>query len=164
MKTEVNINGQKVEITLTEDQIKQLQSATDKPKRWRAERRNVYWMIDDMGDADDRVDVGNKYDDFRYKTRNYFKTKEEAQAHLEKINLIAEIRDRIEELNDGWTPDWNNGNEDKHSIYYGQPEREFFTDVQWRSQCLENWKYLKSEEDTETLIKEFGDKLKVLFE
>jgi hypothetical protein len=58
------------------------------PKRWRAEYNGKYFVIGNDGmifeDRDKRYDTDNR----RYVLGNYFKTKEEAQAKLEKIKQI----------------------------------------------------------------------------
>src|ERR1043166_7587554 len=47
-----------------------------------------------------------------------FNTHENAVKQAQRDLLIQEIRVMAAELNDGWVPDWNNGYELKHIVYY----------------------------------------------
>lgn len=85
-------------------------------KRWRAEEEKEYFYIEESGYINGVMEFFDKVDDFNYKTRNYFKTEEEAQKHLDKINTYYELMDLAEELNNGEKIDWNNTNQAKYSI------------------------------------------------
>lgn len=87
-------------------------------KRWRAEEEKEYFYIEESGYINGVMEFFDKVDDFNYKTRNYFKTEEEAQKHLDKINTYYELMDLAEELNNGEKIDWNNTNQAKYSISF----------------------------------------------
>lgn len=87
-------------------------------KRWRAEEEKEYFYIEESGYINGVMEFFDKVDDFNYKTRNYFKTEEEAQKHLDKINTYYELMDLTEELNNGEKIDWNNTNQAKYSISF----------------------------------------------
>lgn len=85
-------------------------------KRWRANSKNKYYFINDYEEID-FIDERNCIDDdYRYKTRNYFKTKQEAQELLEKINTYWELADLAEELNEGKEINWENEGQYKYYI------------------------------------------------
>ena len=86
-------------------------------KRWRAKIIEDYYYIDSFGHIYKEIEENEKRDDFRYKTRNYFKTKEQAQEHLDNINTYYDLMDLAEELNNGERIDWNNERQ-KYYIYY----------------------------------------------
>ena len=55
------------------------------PKRWRAEDGGRYWFVDNMGDVLPSKEDSCYYDDFRYKTGNYFASEAEAQQYREQL-------------------------------------------------------------------------------
>lgn len=88
-------------------------------KRWRGEINDNYYCIDEnSGDVIKAYEDNYFVDNFRYKIRNYFRTKEEAQKHLDKINTYYELMDLAEELNNGEEIDWKNDNQEKYLICY----------------------------------------------
>lgn len=164
MKTQVTINGKTIQIELTEEQINQIKKEVNPNKRWRAKDLGLYYYVTSGGQTSESRELYMEVDDFHYNQRNYFKTQQEAQQHLDKLNLIAKIRNRIEELNGNWKPDWEDIDQNKYYIFY-DVVCEFFEFSSINSyRNLEYWKYIKSKEAAQHLINEFGDKLKVLFE
>lgn len=78
-----------------------------KCKRLRAENHSIYYFINDYGNISFKTENHINIDDFRYKTRNYFKTREEAQEHLDNINTYYDLMNLAEELNNGRKINWN---------------------------------------------------------
>ena len=99
------------------EEIKRLENLK-KSKRWRAELKRIYYYINNGGELDFCWELGCEIDNFRYKTRNYFETKEEAEKYLEKIEIYYELMDIAEELNGEEEIDWENGEQEKFSIRY----------------------------------------------
>lgn len=61
------------------------------PKRWRAKEGEQYWFISGWYlDVFETTDCYEIFDKRQYEFGNYFKTKEEAQAKLEKIKQILQ--------------------------------------------------------------------------
>lgn len=89
-----------------------------KNKRWRANKYETYYYISDQGCTYGGLEANYNIDTFRYKIRNYFKTEEEAQEHLDNINTYYELKDLANELNDGEEIDWNDLNQIKYLISY----------------------------------------------
>lgn len=87
-------------------------------KRWRAEQRQSYYFVDEDGDINSVYDQDDITDRYNFKTRNYFKTEEEAQRHLDNINTYYELIDLAEELNAGKKIDWDNFNQNKYAISF----------------------------------------------
>lgn len=87
-------------------------------KRWRAKRNGTYYLIYDNLDVDDSLESSDSYDDKRYKYRNYFQTREQAEKVAERIKLYMELKDLAEELNGDEEIDWNNDIQRKYSIEY----------------------------------------------
>ena len=101
-----------------QDRIKELKKSKNKNKRWRAEGANKYFYIDFYGNIESATDLGVYDDIYRYKTRNYFKTEEEAEEYQEIMNIYYDLMDLAEDLNNGEKIDWNNEFKCKYSIYY----------------------------------------------
>ena len=87
-------------------------------KRWRAEQRQSYYFVDEDGEINSVYDQDDITDRYNFKTRNYFKTEEEAQRHLDNINTYYELMDLAEELNEGKNIDWDDDSQKKFYICY----------------------------------------------
>ena len=87
-------------------------------KRWRATNDTRYFILDSWGRIISVTDVSGPSDEFRYKTRNYFKTEEEAKDYLAKINTYYDLMDLADELNNGEKIDWKDVNQTKYFIHY----------------------------------------------
>ena len=89
-----------------------------KGKRWRAEANDTYIYINDAGYADVSHENNDSFDKYRFKTRNYFKTEEEAEKYKEVMNTYYDLMDLADELNNGEKIDWNDNQQCKYTIYY----------------------------------------------
>lgn len=56
--------------------------------RWRAEEGKEYYYASDDGYARLSRELGDEFDEGRYKIGNYFKTKEEAEPYAEEIRKV----------------------------------------------------------------------------
>lgn len=109
------------------EEIKRLENK-EKIKRWRANHEKDYYYIDEDGTINSIYEDNDICDNYHYKVRNYFKTKEEAQRHLENINTYYDLMDLAEELNNGEKIDWNNDEQEKYYISYDDNINELYTD------------------------------------
>lgn len=97
---------------------KEIKRLEKENKRWRAKiNEEDYYYMDSLSYIYKETEENEKKDDFRYKTRNYFKTKEQAQAYLDNINTYYDLMDLAEKLNNGEIIDWNSEKQ-KYYIYY----------------------------------------------
>lgn len=94
--------------------------------RWRAEDKEYYYKVGDCGEVEYISEDLHDFDEFRYKTRNYFKTEEEAQTYLDNIKTYYELMDLAEELNGDEKIDWKDVNQIKYCIVYKNNEDRFF--------------------------------------
>lgn len=111
-------------------------------KRWRAEKNEEYYYIDTAGEIDESHEANDIIDDFRYKTRNYFKTEQEAQEHLDKINTYWELMDLAEELNNGEEIDWEDDSQVKNFIEYNHDTEELREYYSWNCKEIGNIYFL----------------------
>lgn len=107
-----------IEKTLAELKSQLEKESKEENKRWRGDKDEIYYYESDLGMILNTIDTNNKSDDFRYKTRNYFKTMEETEKHLEKINTYYELMDLAEKLNGDKEIDWKNKDQCKIKISY----------------------------------------------
>lgn len=89
-----------------------------KGKRWRVKRNDSYFYINDFGYVDGCHETNAGVDNYRFKTRNYFKTEEEAEEYQEIMNTYYDLMDLAEELNNGEKINWNDEAQCKYVIYY----------------------------------------------
>lgn len=90
-------------------------------KRWRAEEGETYFLVDGFGDLDNDTEDRMYWDDFRWSTGNYFKTKQEARRYRDYLLAYQELRD----LAEGFVPDWEDQDQLKYHIYYRGDENEY---------------------------------------
>ena len=83
---------------------------TNQFKRWRVEKGKGYYLLKERGGIGNFKEELDDVDNYLYSIGNYFKTREEVEKHKEKLILQQQIKDRIRDLNEGWTPDWSNDN------------------------------------------------------
>ena len=106
MKTTIQINGKDVEITLTADQVAQI----NKQKQLNASTCLLQDCIDYLGEDD--LEVINL-------------------RQLQKVNLSEHIIDNqsaviiVKALNENWTPHWNDSNECKYFIWWNMQTNSF---------------------------------------
>lgn len=85
-------------------------SLTPPNKRWRAKKGDYYYFIVLGGTVRVVKEEEEELDNQRYAISNYFKTEEEAEFEVERLKVIAELREwatPVDEFN------WGNENECK---------------------------------------------------
>ena len=163
MKTNVKINGQTVEIELTQEQINQLKQATEPKsfKRWRAEHGEEYWIgAHGYRGVELEEEDGYELDDYCYAIGDYFKTEAEAEEYRKAMLKKQEIIDFIREKNEGWMPVFNCLFE---AYIIVNTKEGFSVDCFQCTQCAPASYYFKSNEIGEELIEKFGNDLNYLF-
>jgi hypothetical protein len=89
-----------------------------------------------------------------------FKTVEEAEQYDKERILLFKLHKWAEEHNGGWTPNWNDYNEEKWTVMYYTEHEEFEIYENYRYREFLKLPYFESEEIAELFIKEFGDEIK----
>lgn len=116
-----NLEEIKKQISELQSKVAKLENESKeekKGKRWRAEINDTYFYINDAGYVDVSHENNDSFDKYRFKTRNYFKTEEEAEEYQEIMNTYYDLMDLAEELNNGRKIDWNDDDQYKCAIYY----------------------------------------------
>lgn len=91
--------------------------------RWRAEKWENYWYVDDCGVVVETTEGYFKSDDYRYNTHNYFRTKEEAEKYAKVLETEMLLRKFADE-NNPKIVDWNNMDEEKWYMSYKYGEHD----------------------------------------
>lgn len=114
-----NLEEIKKQISELQNKVNKLENQEkEKNKRWRARINDTYFFVDDSGDVDSCHESNFDEDNYSYKTRNYFKTEEEAEEYQEVMNTYYDLMDLAEYLNEGRKIDWNNERQQKFYIYF----------------------------------------------
>lgn len=167
MKTITLENGKKIQIS--EESYRNLQKSINVKKRYEPKQGDRYYYISDIGTVLSSIWKDDDRDIYRYLIKNIFKTKDEAEQKLYLIKRKYKIIKRIEELNEGWKPDWNDDEQRKYYIEYYPEHVDNDLDFMFNIENFTNLKdksdkyYFKSKEIGEQLIEEFDDELEYLF-
>lgn len=123
-----------------------------------------YYTIDIDGSLEGLYGYTNEIRVLFYLRGLAFETKTEAEQYLKKSMLLFKLHKWAEEHNGGWTPNWNDYNEEKWTVMYYNEHEEFEIYENYRYREFLKLPYFETEEIAELFIKEFGDEIKeVLF-
>ena len=98
-------------------EIEELEKQKENIRR-RADYGEKYYIISTSGTIITSREENDEVDNLRYKTRNYFKTEEEAEKYLDNLNTYYDLMDLAKELNNGEEIDWGDFKQYKYYIYY----------------------------------------------
>ena len=119
-----------------------------------------YYTLDDWGEIYDFEGFTIEYAEHRYRSGLAFKTVEEAKKYYKERELLFKLHKWAEEHNGGWTPNWNDYNEEKWTVMYYNEHEEFEIYENYRYREFLKLPYFETEEIAELFIKEFGDEIK----
>ena len=144
----------------TEQRIEELQNELDKlkkdlettNKKWKPEYKDDYWFVEDIGFVHNNKWRNDDFDDFRYSQRNCFKTEEEAQTHLKRLEIEAWLNDHTKEFD-------VNKYSTNYFLYYNHNFDEVIVDCFAYSQYN---KWCMTEENCKKAIDKFGNDLKLV--
>ena len=135
--------------------------------RYKPKYGEEYWFIDSTGDIVSDKWIGAHSSESRYALGNVYRTKEEAQAALDKQLATVRILDRIAELNDehGWVADWDDEGQSKYyPLFNYKTNKARFIKFHCASYLRElPDAYYGSEKTIEAVIKEMADDCKLMF-
>ena len=92
-----------------------------------------------------------------------FKTKTEAEQYLKKSILLFKFHDWAEEHNGGWTPNWKDLDENKHSVTYDYDENKFRIKSSWYGNRFSKLPCFISYDIAQQFVDEFGDEIIEVF-
>ena len=89
-----------------------------------------------------------------------FKTKTEAEQHLKKSILLFKMHKWAEEHNGGWTPNWDDCDEEKYTVRYDYSDNQLETFYSYSYKEFSKLPYFISNDTAKRFIDEFGDEIK----
>lgn len=102
------------------DEIAKLEAVINKPDRWQdglvQPEKEKYFYFKHSLSKGLVVDYGSGYN---RKPEHAFRTEEQAELIKEKILLMQEMHAFAHVRNEGWMPDWENGEQPKYGIVSG---------------------------------------------
>ena len=87
-------------------------------KNWRAENGGQYFFINEDGTPQMAIDDYEDWDNYRHLTDNYFQELAKCEHRKCVKEAIGRVTHAIIEANEGWEPDWEDGNQSKYIIHY----------------------------------------------
>lgn len=139
-----------------QDELEKLKAAkiADSGKRWKPNKYETYWLVDNCGGAGEVTWQNGDYDKWHYLTGNCFKTKKEAEEYKKQIEYTARYKNYIEEHSEPL--DWNNLFSHKYCVEFISDENEF--KVSWYSSLKNQGTiYASSEKIIRDAIREIGE-------
>lgn len=106
------------------------------------------------------------FDEHTSSIGNYFKSEDDAKMVIKAMQLEQAIRIRRIELNNGWEPDWNDVNEVKYFIFYGNNKyikNDILPEYTYGFNDLPIFGYYETYEIAQQVIDEFEDDLRWYF-
>lgn len=93
----------------------------------------------------------------------YFNTEQEAEQHLKERRLLFKLHQWAKLKNEGWVPDWKDGEQKKTFITYYRSSTGAFNlayESTWTTNKFSKLPYFKSIELAKECIELFGDEIK----
>ena len=138
-----------------EKKINELEKQTSEV-RWGAKKGDSYYYILGTGEADEDKDVDCVWENNRYNLGNYFRTKEEAEKTIEKIQIYTQLKDLALRLNKGKEINWDDKGQGKYFIYYDNIYKKICTTCNYWTEVL-GQTYCLDENFLEEAKKEIGE-------
>lgn len=158
MKAKLLINDQALEIEISEEELKKLQTAPKKQTGYeRVPEDDAFYYVSFIGDVECGPDFYDDYDTRSYNTANYYSSKIVAENNARADRLMRQLRRFAVERRESEI-DWNNIHIDKHYIYYNYDNHSLNVCDMWSSKVVGTI-YFDSKETAQAAIDEFHDEL-----
>lgn len=129
---------------------KKIEEKKAKTGRWKPQKGDVYWFIDDTGNICKSTWDNDGIDEARYLVGNCCQTKEEAEFVAEKLKVIAELKEYEEPKNRAW-----DGHNYHYHIYYNYGMEGL--DIDYAQIVKQNEIYFESKEKVRQAIDAIGE-------
>lgn len=153
----------RLEEQITNLRIKILESKADKKPykvRMPDDIRNYYYA-DEIGEI---YVVGNiiSIDAYKeiYQRGITFETEREVKQYERERILLFKMHKWAEEHNGGWTPNWNDNDEEKYTVRYDYSDNQLETFYSYSYKEFSKLPYFISNDTAQQFIKEFGEEIK----
>ena len=118
-----------------------------------------YYNPDEFGEVDHLEDFSTAYGENCYIRGLAFKTEEEAGKYDKERILLFKMHKWAEEQNGGWTPNWNDLEEEKYTIRYDYEDNRLETFYSYSYKEFSKLPVFKSEELCYEFIREFREEI-----
>ena len=149
-----DIEAMREKLASMEEELNKL----EKIKHFPSEGDNYYFYTSSKGVICSNIATS---DDLRV---NVFKSKEEADNAYNKAIAVEKIKRRLLELQGDWKPDWSDAGEEKLTIQYDHNKSIFIPVCWFTTQTDSLIPFMENEETALTIINEFHEELKLIFE
>lgn len=128
---------------------------------WVPKDGDKYWFVTTYGTvaSSTRCEEEPTFYNGRISIGNVFRTREEAERHLERLKVLQELR----VLAKGFKPDWGDVNQYKLRLHFCHTSKKWNLVTNTVIQSL-GAIYFRTEADAQTAIDTLGDRLNVLLE
>lgn len=152
----------RLEEELTEVRIALLESKADKQpyKVEVPEDIGDYYNPDEFGVVDRLEEFSTAYGENCYIRGLAFKTREEAEQFDKERILLFKLHKWAEEHNGGWTPNWNDLEEEKYTVRYDYENNRLETFYSYSYKELSKLPCFISNDTAQRFIEEFGEEIK----
>ena len=158
MKAKLIVNNQEIEIEISEEEYKKLQTTEKKETGYeRVKQGAIHYYVDFIGDVADDYDDHNTWNDKSYDIANYYSDYTLAENNARADKLMRQLRRFAVERREKKL-DWDNHKHHKHYISYDHEDAELYSDyscVIARLGCP----YFDSKETAQLAIDTFHDEL-----
>ena len=115
-ETSMNKQEAKEQVKKLQEELEKLQGIIEAPEgRWRAYNGGQYFYVVSDGSIGCNIESGDNFDKNKYRTANYFQTREQA----EKSNLYKILNDPYEYYFSGVSDNWDDVPRDGTAEFYG---------------------------------------------
>ena len=162
MKVTINANGTTIQAEISEEQLKELGLAEDKPKTGyeRVDEDESYFVDDTINDGYEVIgDGGTLVNNLYYINGNYYNDKTIVENNARADRLLRQLR-QWQAQNDEVISkeDWNNESKKKWFIIYSYSSEEMYAEYYYIMR-LPNTIYFATKEKAEEAIEVFKDEL-----
>ena len=158
MKAKLIIEGKEIEVEISEEEYKKLQSSEEKKTGYeRAIKDDEFYYVSSRGYVESAPDYYKDIDDDYYKSANYYSSKTVAENNARADKLMRQLR-RFSVEHRECGVDFNSTETKKHYIYYDCIRDELRTTYTFYAGVF-GVIYFDSEETAQAAIDEFHDEL-----
>ena len=158
MKAKLIIEGKEIEVEISEEEYKKLQSSEEKQTGYeRVSESDVYFYTYPNGCVETACEDCYNIDDECYESANYYSDKTVAENNTRADNLMRQLR-RFSVEHRECGVDFNNANTGKYYVWYDYGNDELRANLVYRSKNF-GAIYFDSEETARAAINEFYDEL-----
>ena len=119
-----------------------------------------YYYVDEIGEINLVGDTFHETDyEGVYQRGLAFKTREEAEQFDKERILINKFKNWAKKYNEEWTPNWNDLDENKHSVTYDYDENKFRTKSTWYEDRFSKLPWFISYDIAQQFVEEFKEEI-----